>query len=402
MNRIRTALVIGGGIAGPAAAMALRKAGIEATIYEAYPAGADRAGVFLTLASNGVDALRVLGADRSAIAAGFPTPSIQLRSWTGKDLGESRTGRSLPDGTTSQTVKRGDLYRALHHEASGRGIRVELGKRLVAAEESADGVRAVFADGTEAFGDVLIGCDGVHSTVRRIIDPAAPAPTYSGLLTTGGYARGVPVRAEPGGYEMIFGKRAFFGYAAAPDGEVWWFANVPRSDEPARGEVESIGGDEWRGRLLRPYDEDSGPAVALVRATPHIMPMTPIHTIPRLPAWHRGRMVVIGDAAHAPSPTSGQGASLSVEDAVVLAKCLRDLPDPAAAFARFEAARRPRVERIVKWAARINNSKAAGPVGRVVRDAMLPRILRMTADSKALRETFEYHVDWDTPTLATA
>jgi FAD-dependent urate hydroxylase len=113
-------------------------------------------------------------------------------------------------------------------------------------------------------------------------------------------------------------------------------------------------------------------------------------------------MIVIGDAAHAPSPTSGQGASLSIEDAVMLAKCLRDLPDPQAAFARFEAARRPRVERIIKWAARINNSEAAGPVARVFRDAMLPTVMKMTADNKALKQTYDYHIDWDAPDPAAA
>jgi 2-polyprenyl-6-methoxyphenol hydroxylase-like FAD-dependent oxidoreductase len=106
-------------------------------------------------------------------------------------------------------------------------------------------------------------------------------------------------------------------------------------------------------------------------------------------------MVVVGDAAHAPSPTSGQGASLSIEDALVLATCLRDGADVPTALAAFEAARRPRVERIIRWAARINNSKAAGPVGRVLRDAMMPPILRLTGDTKALRETFDFHVDWD-------
>ncbi len=106
-------------------------------------------------------------------------------------------------------------------------------------------------------------------------------------------------------------------------------------------------------------------------------------------------MIVVGDAAHAPSPTSGQGASLSIEDAVVLAKCLRDLPNPQEAFAVFEAARRPRVERIIKWAARVNNGKAAGPVARVLRDAMLPTILKMTANGKSHRQTYDYHIDWD-------
>jgi 2-polyprenyl-6-methoxyphenol hydroxylase-like FAD-dependent oxidoreductase len=390
-------MVIGGGIAGPAAAMALQKAGIDPVVYEAHPAGADGIGAFLTLASNGVDALRVLGADEPALAAGFPTPAITLRSGTGKRLGESRTGGSLPGGTVSQTIKRADLYRVLHEEASSRGIRVERGKRLIAAEQTGDGVRAVFADGTEAAGDMLIGCDGVHSTVRPIIDPTAPAPAYAGLINTGGYARGVRVDTVPGSYEMIFGRRAFFGYAAAPDGEVWWFANVPWRDEPARGKAEAFSGDLWRPRLLQLFAEDAGPAIPLIDAAPQIMTMSPIHAMPHLPAWHNGRMIVIGDAAHAPSPTSGQGASLSIEDAVMLAKCLRDLPSPRAAFTRFEAARRPRVERIIKWAARINNSKAAGPIARVFRDAMLPMILTMTADSKALKQTFDYHIDWDTP-----
>jgi FAD-dependent urate hydroxylase len=380
------ALIIGGGIAGPATAMALRKAGIDAVVYEAHPTSADGNGVFLTLASNGIDALRVLDVDKPA---GFATPGITLRSWTGKRLGETRAG-----GTT---VKRADLYRALHDEALARGIHIEHGKRLVDVADTGHGVRAVFADGSEATGDVLIGCDGVHSTVRRLIDPKAPAPTYSGLITSGGYARGVRVDSEPGSYEMIFGKRAFFGYVAAPDGEVWWFANLPRRDEPARGELRAVSGEEWRSRLLKLFADDAGPAIPLIRATPEMLAMTPIHAIPHLPVWHRGRMIVIGDAAHAPSPTSGQGASLSTEDGVVLAKCLRDLPDVPAAFARFEATRRPRAERIIKWAARINNSKAAGPVARMFRDAMLPTILKLTADSKALREQYDYHIDWETP-----
>lgn len=154
-------------------------------VHEARSTGADDIGLFLTLASNGIDALRVLGADKPALAAAFPTPAITLRSGTGKRLGDAPIGRSLPDGTTSQTIKRADLYGVLHEEVVARGIRVEHGKRLVDVRDTGEGVRAVFADGSEAVGDVLIGCDGVHSTVRRIIDPAAPAPTCVGLLNTG-------------------------------------------------------------------------------------------------------------------------------------------------------------------------------------------------------------------------
>ncbi|HEX6449786.1 MAG TPA: NAD(P)/FAD-dependent oxidoreductase [Trebonia sp.] len=400
MTRARNALIVGGGIAGPAVAMALQKAGIDPVIYEAHPVGAEGVGAFLTLAPNGADALRAIDADTSALAAGFPTPAIVLRSGTGKYLGSGPTG--LPEGRPSQTLKRADLYQALHEEAARRGVPIEHGKRLVRAMETGDAVRAVFADGSEATGDLLIGCDGVHSTLRRIIDPAAPSPAYSGLINTGGYAAGVPVDTAPGSYEMIFGKRAFFGYAVAPGGEVWWFANLPRRDEPARGELTTTTGDEWRRRLLQLYADDAGPAVALVEATPALMAVSPIHTMPRLPTWHAGRMIVIGDAAHAPSPTSGQGASLSIEDAVTLAQCLRDLPDHERAFARFETLRRPRVEQIVKAAARINNSKAAGPATRRVRDAILPLILKLAANSKQATRPFAHHIDWDTPITRTA
>jgi 2-polyprenyl-6-methoxyphenol hydroxylase-like FAD-dependent oxidoreductase len=394
MNRTSNALIIGGGIAGTATAMALQKAGVDSAVYEAHPTGADGIGAFLTLASNGVDALRVLGADEPVLRASFPTPKITLRNSTGKRLGESRTG-SLSDGTTSQTLKRADLYRVLYEEAVGRGLHIEHGKRLIAAEEVGDHVRAVFADGSEAVGDMLIGCDGVHSTVRRVIDPKAPAPTYSGLITNGGYARGVLVDMEPGSYEMIFGRRAFFGYARAPDDEVWWFANVPRSTEPARGEIEAVDPDGWKGRLLDLFADDAGPAASLVEATPAPTGMSSIHALPHLPNWHRGRILVMGDAAHAPSPTSGQGASLSIEDAVVLAKCIRDLPDAQAAFTWFEELRRPRVERIIKWAARVNNSKAAGPIGRVIRDAIMPVIMKIAANSRATDGIYDYHIDWD-------
>ena len=192
----RPALIIGGGIAGPAMAMALQKAGIDSVVYEAQPTSADGVGAFLTLGSNGVDGLRVLGADQPALAAGFATPSITLRSWTGKRLGAARTGRPRPDGTTSQTIKRADLYQVLTDEATRPGLPIEHGKRLVAAEDTGDGVRAVFTDGTEAVGDMLIGSTACTPRFAGSSIPP-PLPAYAGLLTNGGYARGVPSTPNP-------------------------------------------------------------------------------------------------------------------------------------------------------------------------------------------------------------
>lgn len=399
MSTVRTAVVIGGGVAGPATAMALVKAGIDATVFEASVESADRRGVMLTLAPNGIDALRAIDAAEPALAAGFPTPGITLRTHTGKRLGVTPTG-TLSDGTTAHTLRRADLARALREEAVARGIEVVRGKRLVDARHDGDGVRAVFSDGTEARADILVGCDGVHSTVRGVIDPAAPPPSYSGLLTTGGYTTGVTVPDVSGNYEMIFGKRAFFGYATAPDGEVWWFVDVPRKVEPGRGELEAISSEDWRRELADLFAEDEGPALSLIAGSPDFAPMTAVHTYPHLPRWHSGRMIVVGDAAHAPSPTSGQGASLSIEDAVVLATSLRDHGSAGSAFAHFESVRRRRVEKIIRAAARINNNKAPSAAGRLVRDLMLPPILRLTANTKSAREVVEHHIDWDAPAVA--
>ena len=176
---------------------------------------ADDAGSFLTFAINGLDALRTIDAHHLVLAEGFPTPRMAIQSGTGKRLGEVPNGGTLPDGTVSQTLKRADLYRALRDEAVRRGARVEYGKRLVDAETTPGGVVARFEDGTEAEGDLLIGADGIHSRTRRIIDPSAPEPRYVPVLNIGGYARGVAVQAEPGTFRMVFGKRAFFGYAVS-------------------------------------------------------------------------------------------------------------------------------------------------------------------------------------------
>jgi FAD-dependent urate hydroxylase len=114
-----------------------------------------------------------------------------------------------------------------------------------------------------------------------------------------------------------------------------------------------------------------------------------------VPHWWRGPMVLIGDAAHAASPSSGQGASLAMEDAVILARCLRDAPDSARAFAAYERARRARVERIVSWAARMNRNKAPGAIGRALRDLVLPLILKRQGSADAQRWIFEHHIDWE-------
>ena len=395
MSRAKKALIVGGGVAGPVAAMALRQAGIESVVYEAYAGGADDAGSFLTFASNGLDALRTIDAHHLVLSEGFPTPRMTIQNGTGKHLGDVLLGGTLPDGTVSQTLKRADLYRALRDEAVRRGARVEYGKRLVDAETTPGGVTARFEDGTEAVGDLLIGADGIHSRTRRIIDPSAPRARYVPVLNIGGYACDVAVQAEPGTFRMVFGKRAFFGYAVHPSGEIWWFANPPRADEPTGAELAAIGTEQWREMLIDLFAGDDSPAVEIIRSTPGKLAGWATYDLPSVPTWYGGSLIIIGDAAHATAPSSGQGASMAIEDAVVLARCLRDLPDFGQAFAAYERLRRARVERIVAHGARTSNSKAAGPIARVLRDLMMPLILKRVARGGSLAWMHDYHIAWD-------
>src|SRR5215467_7957606 len=156
------ALIIGGGVAGPVAAMALQKAGWEPVVYEARAQRAGEAGSYLTVASNGLDALRAVGAEGPVLEAGFPTPVNVLLSAGGRLLGAVSNGGRLADGTAAHTIRRARLYEGLHRQAAARGIRVEFGKRLTGAQPApGGGALARFADGTGAAGDLLVGADGV-------------------------------------------------------------------------------------------------------------------------------------------------------------------------------------------------------------------------------------------------
>src|SRR3954451_24827671 len=165
------ALVIGGGIAGTVTAIALREAGIEAIVYEAYDRTADGIGSFLSLAVNGLDALRPFALDKLVQSKGFDTPRMTMQSGTGRVLADFPNGVALPNGLVGQTIRRSDLYIALRDEAVRRGVPIEYGKRLVAAENGSGGVVARFEDGSQATGDLLIGADGLQSRTRQIIDP---------------------------------------------------------------------------------------------------------------------------------------------------------------------------------------------------------------------------------------
>jgi 2-polyprenyl-6-methoxyphenol hydroxylase-like FAD-dependent oxidoreductase len=392
MASVRTALIIGGGIAGPVAALALRKAGIVATVYEAYGTTAEGLGGMLMLAPNGLDALRIVGVDASAV--GQPIQRMVMGDGRGKRFGEFA---GLPGLPPSRVMWRSDLYRVLRDQALAQGICIEYGKKLVGVHDRATGIVAHFADGTAARGDVLIGADGIRSTVRKLVDPSAPGPQYVGFLGFGGVTAECSVAREPDAMNFIFGKRAFLGYWTPPEGGTAWFSNLPHAEPLTLAQAREVPAADWLRQLREVYADDL-PGHDLLEHTDleRLLVFGAGEFLPNVPHWHGGRMVLVGDSAHAPSSTSAQGASLAAESAVQLARCLRDLPDVATAFAAYERLRRPRVEKVAAFAAKQNGQKVSGPVAKALMSLLMPIAMRtFLKPEKMFGWMHGYRIDWD-------
>src|SRR5215211_64364 len=392
------ALVVGGGIAGPAAALALAKAGIESLVLERRPVIDPEAGSWFTVAPNGLDALRAIDTLEVAQDVGVPSRVNVMYGANGRRLGELSLGRPLDNGLVALTMKRSLMAALLEREAERRGVLVRRGAEVSAVTNAGDHVEATLTDGTVLTADLLVGADGVHSLVRRAIDAQAPAARYVGLTNFGGITRSTPIAAdlEPEAWHFIFGSRAFFGAHPTPAGDAVWFVNVPEPEitgERRRNTTE----EEWVRRLLPLVRGDGGPAAELVRTGRLELAGDNTYDLRHVPTWSRGRMVIIGDAAHAPSPSSGQGASMALEDAVVLAQSLRDHAELPAAFAAYERVRRDRVERIVAAGARSSSSKIPGPVGRRFQEMMLRLVFRYMITDRSIAWINDHRIQWEDP-----
>jgi 2-polyprenyl-6-methoxyphenol hydroxylase-like FAD-dependent oxidoreductase len=384
-------MVIGGGIAGPAAALSLHKAGFEVTVYEAHPdTGAD-IGAFLTLADNGMRALAQIGAAETVAGIGFPVTRMNVLDDTGAELVDVPLGEDEDPLTCYRCLRRAELASVLRQELRRREIPLRHSARLVGITEDAAGITAGFADGKSATGDLLVGADGLHSAVRSCLDPAT-GPGYAGQRVFYGYATRARPLGERDRITMVRGSGAAFAWLTSPAGETFWFARVP--GPPSAAEHGPKTAARWRDALLPLLRPDATPAADIVEATgENLMVTDALHVSPGI-RWRSGRAILIGDAAHAAAPATGQGASMALEDAVVLAKALRDSDTQAAGLERYEQHRRPRVERNIEVSAQLTANRLAGPTPSAVGNAALAgQDRRPPRTDPGLRET----LDWHTP-----
>jgi 2-polyprenyl-6-methoxyphenol hydroxylase-like FAD-dependent oxidoreductase len=365
----------------------LDKAGFEVGVYEAHPDSGADIGAFLTLASNGMLALAQLDVAQAVADVGFPLTSMRLTGDTGDEIATVPLRGHADPLTRYRCLRRAELCRVLRSAVVGRGIPIHHGARLDSVVEASGdvvggGVTARFADGRVVEGDLLIGADGLNSTVRSLVDPAVAAPRYVGQRVFYGYATDVAPPSAPGRIDMVRGSASAFGYAVSPEGETSWFARVS-GERLAPGEIDGAVLCDLLLPLLR---RDATAAAGIVEATGDRLMVTNAHDLPSVPRWRTGRTLIIGDAAHAASPATGQGASMALEDAVVLAKALRDNSSTDEALAVYERLRRPRVEANIIASARLSPGRPQPGPGDARPQPALDE------DEELRRQ-----LDWDTP-----
>lgn len=374
MTSTPRAIVIGGGIAGPALSLFLHRGGVAPQIFEAYPRPATIGGAF-NIAPNGMRVMAALGLAGRVAAAGAPSSAFAFRNHHGRTIGRIDLRRS----GTGVTIRRAAFHQILLDALERQDLHVAYGKRLAAIDQAGREVVAHFEDGSTARGDMLLAADGVSSRVRELILPRHARPRYTGMLGIGGFAAGPHPSIDPGDARQInfmVGPRLQFGYASLSAGAPrWgWWCHLPQEPELPRHELHAIADDDLRSRVLGAFEGWHPSVASLVSATAEIM-RTAIHDVPALPTWHVGRVLLLGDAAHAMSPAGGQGASLALEDAMVAGERLVHASAPIEnVFADIEAALRPRAERIVAQAREndLRQLKQLGPVGCWIRDRLFP------------------------------
>ncbi|MET7257399.1 FAD-dependent monooxygenase [Dyadobacter fermentans] len=386
------AIIIGCGIAGPAMALALQKIGVQAVIYEAREAADDTRGAFLGISPNGLNILKEY-VTPDEIMTDYTPGKIRFFNARNKAIGVIDNAEQVSRyGSETIQVKRGLLNGSLRRAAQRAGITIEFGKRLVAIGQREGTVTVSFADGSTAEGDLLIGCDGIHSAVRRAVFPDAPEPEYKGLLSTGGFTRLDDFTLPADAIRMTFGERGFFGYAVSTRGEIWWFNNIAQTTAPLRHELDQSELADLKKRLVALHKNDPEPIVSIIERA-HSIEIYPIYDIPFLDQWHQGKVCLIGDAAHATAPHIGQGASLALEDTLVLARCIRDCADLQAAFTRFQSLRQARVQAIIRQARKVGDTKTVpNRFQQFFRDLLLPFFVKLEA--RKMDWVYGYRVDW--------
>jgi 2-polyprenyl-6-methoxyphenol hydroxylase-like FAD-dependent oxidoreductase len=339
MASVNKVLVVGGGIGGLSAGVALRQAGIQVDVAELH-ATFNVYGVGIIQPSNALRALDVLGLADACIEQGSPYGPIDLHSAGGHKfatVGPPPLGRFLPHNGISRRI----LHTILHEGAQAHDVNCRMNLSVTALNNHADGVDVTFTDGSTATYDLVVGADGVNSKVRSLVF-GEQRPRYVGQ-SVWRYAFDRPAELSTG--HMYMGHNTRVGLIPMTKDRMYMFLLSSEGEDP------TIPNEELLPRMKALLAEYTAPLVrqAAEQITdPAGIIYRPLETLLMPAPWFKNRVLIIGDAAHTTIPQLGQGASLAIEDAVVLAEVLQTDVPVAVALEQFMARRFERCKMVVE------------------------------------------------------
>jgi 2-polyprenyl-6-methoxyphenol hydroxylase-like FAD-dependent oxidoreductase len=377
MTHTRTVLVVGGGTAGSALAVLLRRAGVAVDLVEAKADWNATTGSGITLQGNALRVLREIGVLEQVSARGFSSDGVTIVAPDGTEIFTQEDVRTGGDDLPATVgMRRPALQRILIEAVRASGTRVRLGCTIDTLTQDAAGADVSFTDGTAGRYDLVVAADGLNSHTRELIGVTdKPAPTGMAIWRTP-----APLPAGVTRTHLAYGGPAYIaGFCPTSDTTVYAYLVEPNRD---RASIDPTSyADEMR-RLAEGYGGFWGEIRASITDPAQVnYTWFDRHLVEG--AWHRGRVVLVGDAAHACPPTLAQGAAMSLEDVSVLAELLS--PDDIwgasleSTLTAYRDRRMPRVRMVVDASVQIGQWQLDG-----VRDADVPGLMSRTLD--ALKE----------------
>lgn len=336
-------VIIGAGIGGLSAAIALQQLGGRVRIFERAPVLKEM-GAGIVLAANAMKALEKLGVAEQVRQASAPVKKAEIRTWDGRLIMEMPVHKQAEKyGTYSYLIFRPELQRILFGKLAPGTVLLD--KKFSHFQQTDSNINIVFEDGFSVEAEFLIGADGVHSQVRKSMNVETPL-RYSGFTAIRGISQFVDPRfpVELGGGFEAWGRGKRFGFSHLGKGKIFWFAaiNTPQG---------SLLTDKDRKRTaLNLFKGWMQPVEAVIESTmENDILMHEIFDRQPINSWTNGRAVLLGDAAHPMLPNLGQGGAQAMEDALVLAHCLKNNPtDVHEACKLYEQIRIPRTSKVVR------------------------------------------------------
>jgi 2-polyprenyl-6-methoxyphenol hydroxylase-like FAD-dependent oxidoreductase len=364
----KKAIIIGGGIGGVTAAIALKRAGLDVTVYE-QAEELQEVGSGLPLWTNALRTLNVIGLTDGLEKLGVHVTSVRVTTWKGDTLTDTKNDKYLKKlGTITIVVHRAELLTLLL-KTLGEG-NVQLGMTCVDFTQNASGVTAKFANGREVRGDILIGADGIHSVTRTHLFGLIK-PKYVGYTCW----RGLAHTPRTGLETWAWGKGCQFGITPMSQERAYWFVQKYAPE----GEEDKPGGK--KNEILALFHDWHDPIPSVIEATAEAdILRNDIYELQHLHQWSHGRVTLLGDAAHAMTPNLGQGACQAIEDAIALANCLNETTNVRAALKNYEKRRIIRANRITRFAHYIGQAvQWENPILSVPRNIIMKNLPVSTA-----------------------